>query len=226
MNIQALQIVRNILTSNLGRNATKLVLKKIDESVTMNESIEAHKKYVRNWSDEVNFNDLKTAKKVSKVYVHLDTYVSPLSFRYNKQEQLDRIPLLRILNNNNRHLLLSGQPGSGKTTSLKFICQKILNSENSEYSFPLLIRVRDLNKQYEMHSNDVNRHISNLLFREIESAIGIKDLKSILLQINKIVLEDESIKDEVLEKEYKNKLLAILEKMKPLILIDGIDEVL
>src|SRR5208283_2083993 len=130
-------------------------------------AINEHQRDVRRWSEEISFKDLLKPRVTSDVFVPLNIYLLPRRQRISPEEQLDSVPLAEILKNKAvTHLTILGQPGAGKTTSVKHLCQEMLT--NSEVfpsqDFPLLIRLRDLNAA---RSSDAD--VEDLLIERIQS---------------------------------------------------------
>lgn len=221
------KIIYDALTTNLSKSITKLAIKKIEESVNIKESINNHCDFVNNWSKEVKFNDLSKSKNTRSVYVHLDTFIYPRTTNYERYQKPPKKPLLEVLKEEKRHILISGQPGSGKTTSMKFLCQKIFQKKSEEpkyQTFPILVKIRELNKKFEESENESKRRNNRILYKELEDIIGLRDLRSIISQIAHLNNEEE-YNDDLIEKEYERKMHIIINRLKPIIIIDGIDEI-
>lgn len=103
---------------------------------------------VQRWCEEISFKDLGHARSTVNVYVGLSVYVLPRSIRLDADEAVASQTLESALNKSRDHLIVLGQPGSGKTTSMKYICHQLMHDETflpDGPSFPLLLRLRDLN---------------------------------------------------------------------------------
>jgi predicted NACHT family NTPase len=112
------------------------------------ESIRYHVRSIKNWSTGISFNDLKKIKRTTDVFIELDLFVYPRRLRIHPDEKVESIPLRNIFECDTKHSILLGQPGAGKTTSMKYLCQSLFLDEkfpNDKLSFPILIKFRDLN---------------------------------------------------------------------------------
>jgi predicted NACHT family NTPase len=115
-----------------------------------------------------------------------------------------------------------GQPGAGKTTSMKFLCSRLLNDEKfypGRFNFPIVIRLRDLNAEKitkQTERNDFLNSIQSLIFRKLYNLLGID-----------ILIEKESFEDdkEVRQEALKRIIFDLLEHCKILMILDGFDEI-
>lgn len=192
-------------TSFLKKNLKKLLSKESDIYDSLNEHIQK----VKNWSSEISFKDLKSSKVMSQVFIELDMYVYPRNIRIDESENISIIPLSRIFEIENNHLLILGQPGAGKTTSMKFFCQSIFFNENEalkKYKYPVLIKLRDLN-------NPVNsKNKAGILFEYIFNLFGLS-----------IDIKENQSEEEIIRTKQKL-VLYLLNKLNVLLIIEGFDE--
>jgi predicted NACHT family NTPase len=203
---KALDASLDVVKKVLRESKTKLLTTR-DE---LEQSIYIHLKSVKNWSGEVSFSDIKQAKRTTDVYIELDLYVYPIHRRISRTEQIENVPLLAILEGSNNHFVLLGQPGAGKTTSMKYICQKLFYSEDycvDRFSFPILIKLRDLNNAKRSESS---------IFDVIYRLLGLK------LEFPEDMRTKEASAD---RKALKEKLvITVLEGLNVLLILDGFDE--
>jgi len=170
------------------------------------EKVNAHLKYVANWSDTVSFEDLHKPKDISKIYVNLDYRLTPIRLEAEKQIESKTIPLSKIFDDLSHHLVIVGQPGAGKTTTMKMICQKVLFDESfyaERFNIPILIRLREI-------SNDLN------LYNQLFQAIGYVNYDK---NGEKKIYEEEFLRDKIIET------LNLISPIKILIILDGFDEI-
>ncbi|CCG52121.1 Protein of unknown function [Flavobacterium indicum GPTSA100-9 = DSM 17447] len=192
-------------TTFLKKNFNKLLSKEKDIYDSLNEHIQK----VKNWSNEITFKDLKSSKVMSQVFIELDMYVYPRNIRIDESEKILKIPLNKIFDVETKHLLILGQPGAGKTTSMKYLCHSIFFNDNTsfqKYKYPILVKLRDLNKPI----NSKNK--SGMLFEYIFNLLGLS------LDIRENQSEEEIIRT-------KQKLvLYLLNKLNVILIIEGFDE--
>lgn len=192
-------------TSFLKKNLKSLLSKESDIYDSLNE----HVQKVKNWSSEISFKDLKSSKVMSQVFIELDMYVYPRNIRIDESENISIIPLSKIFEIENNHLLILGQPGAGKTTSMKFFCQSIFFNENEafkKYKYPILIKLRDLN-------NPINsKNKAGILFEYIFNLFGLS-----------IDIKDNQSEEEIIRTKQKL-VLYLLNKLNVLLIIEGFDE--
>lgn len=184
-------------------------LKLTSSSNDIEQSLSNHITQITNWSTEISFSDLKRAKNTSDVFIDIDIFLMPLRKRMDMDENIEKIgcrDLFKVVAN---HCIILGQPGAGKTTLMKFICQLILFDEKfyaTKLKIPLLIRLRDLNT-----FTGESSVIINYLF----------DIVGLVLDKEK---KDDKLNEEDIELAKKRLLIPLLEDLQPLIILDGFDE--
>jgi hypothetical protein len=215
--------LENSLAGEASKQAIALLTRYLSRwNVTLSSSQERletavaeHQKEIKNWSEEISFKDLLRPKVTSEVFVPLDIYLLPRRQRFSDSEELLSAPLSSIFGDSAvTHLVILGQPGAGKTTAVKHMCQQMLTGSEifPLQDFPLLIRLRDLN-----NANSASGDLQDLLIERIQSMLDIPlsfpaDLES----------EDAS---EARRSLRERAVVQILETLHPLILLDGLDEV-
>lgn len=202
---ESLSLIFSLANNQLKKLDLKLGSSKTDIEEAMNN----HIRTVKNWSNEITFKDLKSSKQISEIFIPLDLYVYPRRIRFEKEEKIDKIPLLDVIGKERNHLTILGQPGAGKTTSMKFICQSIFFDEEfykSQFKYPLLIKLREFNSPLKNKDSAgiIIEHLFNLLGLKIETTNPISTSQS--------------------NRTKKNLVYEVLEKSKILLIIDGFDE--
>lgn len=199
-----------------GIKATAQFLKekhlKIDTTYKQIElALTQHTKEIINWSTEVKFNDLTHAKRTTQVFVNLEILLVPVKTIFDESEVPKRLSSRDIFTEVKSHLVILGQPGAGKSTLMKFICQSVLTDEDyypGDINIPILIRLRDLNTKFSgrIEKAPIINHLFDLL------GLTLKPEK------NDIDSDDIHIAKEKI-------LLPLLEELKCLIILDGYDEI-
>ena len=169
------------------------------------ESISQHVSYVETWSNEIKFSDLSGPKFTQKVYVDLDTYIIPIRKHIDISEKNNKSHLNSAIFSNNRHSIVLGPPGAGKTTSMKKICSLFFEAPyNIPYNFPILIRLRDLNK---------------------DTDVSIKKELLTVFNFEVVISGNKQAVTPKIKSNWDNEVFyAILDQLQPLIVFDGFDE--
>src|ERR1017187_2936158 len=197
---------------------------------TSPESLEAalqhHIREVKNWSGEISFSDLKSAKRTAEVFVPLDLMLQPRRLRIDSKEQSEIQPLEQVLADTNAHIIILGQPGAGKTTSMKHLCHRLMTDESflPQIHCPIVIRLRELSTRY----NRSDRGRPEALFAALQE---IFDLDVSRPQLPRKFKPHERYLEElhdVLEKRQyirRTALVEILDSVAALLVLDGFDEI-
>jgi len=204
---EALSLIFAIASNQLKKINLKLGADKQDIEKALNN----HLRIVKNWSEEITFKDLKASKRISDIFIPLDLYVYPRRIKFEIEEDIKKIPLLDVIGKEKNHLAILGQPGAGKTTSMKYICQSIFFDENfykSKFNYPLLIKLREFNQPLKSKDN------TGIIIEYLFNVLGLKIKNT----------KEENISAEQLNRAKKNLVYEILEKSKVILIIDGFDE--
>jgi hypothetical protein len=216
-----------VAATKLATDAAKDLLKSIKESLArwgaevdstqerIEAALERHQAEVKSWAEEISFKDLLRAKATSKVFVPLDIYLLPQRQRMVATERLRSAPLSKLLKNTEvSHLIILGQPGAGKTTAIKHLCQEIVAGTEvyPAQNFPLLIRLRDLNV-FRTTEGD----FQEVLLDKLQSILDIPIRFAENAKENPALISRRAIKERVI--------IQVLESLRPVILLDGLDEI-
>jgi hypothetical protein len=176
---------------------------------TASELLGSHLQSVQQWSTKVGFADLRGTKTLSDIYIQLDTYLTPTRLHLDPLEREQTIQLENAIFQENGHCIILGQPGAGKTTSMKRLCMRLLSSKPNDlkYSFPLLIKFRDLAS---------TTHTEDVITKELRGIFPLQFHFAGPLELEK---------EAGLTADYKDRsFLIFLDALRPLIILDGFDE--
>jgi len=179
----------------------------LKEQVRIEDALNEHLRYVREWSGSITFKDLRATKALDEVFVELDLYAYPRRVRIDPGERVQVAPLEQIVSASQNHIVLLGQPGAGKTTSLKHLCRKLLTTQDflPETRFPLLLPLRHLGPQVMVEPDPLYCAISRIF------GISIGDPKS------GTAADAMAVRAQAC--------MTLLNALSPLVVIDGFDEV-
>jgi len=200
-----------LLGSDNSDSLELLENEKISGNVDLNvqlayERIKKHIEEIKRWANIINFSDIDEKKTLGSVYIQLDTYVFPARKHFNTAERKKTRRLEEAILTGKDHCVILGQPGAGKSTSLKKICDVIIKEETkTDYAFPIQLRFRDLG-DFESKTPILD-HISKLLPLEFD----LNDRKDSKFEIG---IEDAK----------EDAMYAFLNFIKPIIILDGFDE--
>ncbi|MEM7374397.1 MAG: NACHT domain-containing protein [Bacteroidota bacterium] len=168
------------------------------------ESIDFHLHTINKWSEGIKFRDATNEKSTANIYIHLNFFLTPARLQFEKSIANEQIPFQNLINTTEGHLVILGQPGAGKTTTMKKLIQDVLrltvHQHGHTFDFPIVIRLRELN------AFSVENH-THILFKKILDICGIKE-KQIKDSSNQLVVG----------------ICKLLEELNILLILDGFDE--
>lgn len=190
-------------------------LKKLNFTLSSSEqeidkALNSHIREVKNWSSEITFKDLQSSKQTLNVYIELNLYLYPKRIRISEAERVGIISLKDLLRKEPNHIAILGQPGAGKTTSMKFICQSILHDENffpDGFRYPILIKLREFNKKSSTEKT------AGIIIEHIFKTLGLR-----------IDTTNQRLQKGGMSKTKERLVVDILEKLNALVIIEGFDE--
>lgn len=170
------------------------------------DQMKSHISEVERWAQIIKFNDLEGKKTLHSVYIQLDTYLLPAKRHFSPSERNKTKILDEAILSGPDHCIILGQPGAGKSTSLKKICELVIKEEsNTNYTFPILLRLRDLG---DLNSKTpILDHISKLF--PLEFDLHGKNDSNFKLGV-------QDVKEETM--------YAFINFIRPIIILDGFDE--
>jgi len=181
------------------------------------EELHQHCLFVTEWAASISFRDIAEAKSLSSVYIKLDAYLLPVNSHFEIKERENKVRLEDEVLNGDQHCVILGQPGAGKTTSMKHLCSLVLETGSAvekKYNFPILIQLRHLYGGDQQLDKDTDR--SNILLQKL------CQLVSASFSINRGgKLTSLGSHDDVTW----STLLTFFDTLAPLIVIDGFDEI-
>lgn len=188
----------------------------VSDKNQMYTAIEQHITYVDQWSSEISLKEMASSKKLHQVFVKLKIY-SGSKRNNSKNSKSQTFDYENVFQQTKRNIAIVGLPGAGKTTSMKFICQNIIESDKylgKEFYFPILIRLREL------------------LPSTLKIGVGYQGIETITERICKILgievkVDSRNKSDDEAEKLWalRQMLYNIVEEIKPIIILDGLDEI-
>ena len=182
-------------------------------------ALQHHIKIIKNWASEISFADLRNPKSTHDVFLPLDVLLHPRRMRM-EDEGAQVLPLERLISNSpSRHIVILGQPGAGKTTSMKHLCYRLLHQERflAQIDLPLLLRLQDLNPRSK--SLEVAEKVGDddLLISTLQDVIGIRITYPPDLLTDEKKTQRRSVRDRIV--------IDFLDSLKALIILDGFDEI-
>jgi len=195
----------NYLKNKLKVPQIGLLLKKVEQN------LDTHQVHIAKWASEISFKDSHKTKSLNEVYIDIDITVRPrrLEVEINENEEYEFYKVEDIIGNSKNFVIL-GDPGAGKTTSLKYTSHVYISNKIKHSKKILLIRLREL---------DTDEY----LYDRIASILGITlDIYNYLkFDKNESYSDTSSSK----QQEFRRILNAELSKRNILLILDGMDEV-
>jgi predicted NACHT family NTPase len=205
-----LQEFASRIISSIPKLTKNTKIKSYSKEKDIIDSLNQHLTFVKNWSSEINFSDLKKSKSIKNAFVDLDLYIQPRRLRIAQNEIIDKIQLQELFTvSKEKHIALLGQVGSGKTTSLKYFCQSLLFNEgyfDSNFCYPILIKLNDF--------NSLNRDVEynrSIIINKIIDILGIK-------------FDFQNLDEKSIDSFKENVVIKFLNENNVILFLDGFDE--
>ena len=169
-------------------------------------AVQRHLRMISKWASEISFHDLRGSKRLRDSFVDLDLYLGPAVDK--SQPEWNERSKVSDLSAVPGHLVLLGDPGSGKTTSLKRSAVSLLSETDlgKPDRLVLLVRLREL-------VPDPKRDSINILTRTLLGTVGL----GVTFKVSCEPEEKRAIEQRVL--------IEFLEWTTAVVMVDGFDEV-
>jgi len=192
---------------NRTKEKLKSAIKKQGISISksdLEEVIAHHIKSISNQVSQIQIREMDKSKSINDIYIRLDLRLSAKKWDDFRSTVKTTFDLKELFSKDINHLIILGDPGAGKTTSLKKICSLLIFEDNEQlkgYKFPIFIRLREL-------------RFSESLFDRLSNILGIR-----------VVSSEGDISKEDRYEILKFFLKTYIDDLGILLLIDGLDEV-
>lgn len=187
---------------------TTLKLNSSEENIEF--AIETSLKKGAKWAVLNEGINLSQEKPLDEVFIDLDFYLTPreehIDFHDTKEKIIDN-----VFNETDKHIVILGEAGAGKSTSMKMIAKKMLTKEDylDDYKFPLIVQFREIGMPTEYHSEN-RYHLTKYLQNELALFISLtndNDEREVPLQIIKKIV------------------YSYIDSLNCLLILDGFDEI-
>ncbi|MBP9152671.1 MAG: NACHT domain-containing protein, partial [Flavobacteriales bacterium] len=225
ISVEIIKIVHAVIAEEVIKSCYKYFTSRLsDEGLTLEKNQEYFTKALENnltrtvnWAKYILFYDLVIDKYTATKYIELDFYLRPLRETGAKVEHKEDL-LNEVFNLTDKHIVILGEGGSGKTTSMQMLCSKLLTDEKYlSNSFPLVIRFRD-------HSNEI-RNLNSRQSKKVHYILHTILYHELGLPVKKGDKASEEEFDYLEGAFIKPYIANVLNYLSPLVILDGFDEV-
>ncbi|MGN7887484.1 hypothetical protein [Dyadobacter sp. 22481] len=133
------------------------------------------------WSNEINFQMLHESKNLTDLFIELDISLSQKKNKIDRNSPTETISSSELTYNLDRHVLLIGDPGAGKTTLMKKLYGQLLGSRAS-FMCPIVVKFRELNYPRVDKGTELPYGFFNILLDVL--GIPLEGIQNILNQEN------------------------------------------
>jgi len=180
-------------------------------------AIDKHSKRIAQWSSYINFDDLNSPKKINDLYIELEYFNYPKRLHHNKETKKQKSDIYDLLQKTDYHIVIYGQPGSGKTTTVKMLTQKLLTEDNfmPDITFPIVIKLRDLNG-FNSEGMEATFGIMKFIYKEM--GFLIQDRRKVGGGFEEIEITN------FIDPTNQKIITEFIDNLSVLIVLDGFDE--
>jgi hypothetical protein len=159
-----------------------------------------HLRMINQWASKISFRELVKSKEFRDVFVDLDLHLGT----NNEADSIHKYSVSDLLFLPG-HFVLLGDPGSGKTTSLKRLAMGALRqpNDNIQSVIPLLIQLRDFSRE---------DRLSSYLIGQLGISVSLTGPGL------------ENLKDQEREQFVRRALSELLDTLGCILMVDGLDE--
>ena len=201
---------------DLGFDKLKSVLTRVRTELNtpqyeIDKALSDHQLEVRKWAAEVSFSESPLGRRLSDIFVPLSIYDSRRRSSFEDASIPER-DLEKTLAADKRCCIIFGQPGGGKTTALKHLCQRFYDDPSFFPHYQLLIRIhlRDINLgQTSTAPEYIRRMLQEMLRLRISYPVELSNEESSNAR--------RAIRDSVV--------VDWLNTVQALMILDGFDEI-
>jgi hypothetical protein len=175
INVESIEKIVNFISTTwpIGFKVIKNIQSLYNQKEAIKKNIESYMKYIYEWSDEIYFKGMMGGKNLDNIYIPLDVYLYAISERADAMERSEKYEIISKIFENDKNLIIIGQPGAGKTTTMKkivlnYFTNSINNPKTKNAKLPLVLLIRDINFEYS------KKEIDNILFLKIANIIGAR----------------------------------------------------
>lgn len=220
--------IKKVTDNSLLEKSKKEILDKIEnvlsprESETIDLFIKAYKIAAIEKLNTINFIgfDLHKYRQRPTDITLTELFVQP-SFHQRVEETNKKVESvvnrdLKIANifKSDKHLIILGDPGAGKSLLVKFLIVQMLNGNTSsiglrqyEHFIPFRIELRKYNEVRENRS--IVEYLADILTKEYQTTIKVEHLSNILLNFHSLIFFDGL--DEIFNVSHKSKVKENIE---------------
>lgn len=191
------------------------------EEADISSAIERHLTEVNNWANVFQFFGMVSPLSTDSNTIPLDFFTEPRIFQATKEQSPKKQE--NDLIEDSRHYLLLGEPGSGKTTTIKRVSLTLLkeppSSEQDFLEFPVVIRLRELQS-----GDSLCNKLSDILGLIPKPYEVIKRYQDVDSHGRLIYVERKVTEMRVGNYKLEDIVPQVLNETKALLLLDGLDE--